>query len=164
MKYNRISVKSALKATAPFIAVRSLVYLVTTSIMVVSIILALLMAGVGQGFGMIIGGFLVLGSIIFTKWVERYILYLIKAGHIFAITEYIRTGQAPQTEKGYKNILAFGTETVKNNFGATNVAFVADTLISKAVKQIMRFLNRIGSFLSFIPGAEKLVCIKSYFN
>ncbi len=79
---------------------------------------------------------------------------MIKAGHVFAITQYIKTGEAPVTEKGYKSVLAFGTETVKGHFGAANVAFVADTLISRSVRQIMRFLNKVGDFISFIPGAK----------
>ncbi|HHT96300.1 MAG TPA: hypothetical protein GXZ90_00160 [Clostridiales bacterium] len=161
MKYNRISVKDAFRVTAPFIAVRTLVYLVTTIIMVLAGAIGLLLMMKGGGIGIYLGLFIIIASIAFSKWVERYILYLIKAGHIFTITEYIRTGNAPQTEKGYKNVLAFGTETVKKYFGSTNVAFIADTLISKSVNQIMRFLNRIGNFLSFIPGAAKLIEIIS---
>lgn len=161
MKYNKISAGDALKATAPFLAVRTLVYVVTTLIMVVAALLAILLIGTGNGLTAWVGIILFILSVGTVKWIERYTLYLIKAGHIFALTEYIRTGEAPVTEKGYKGVLAFGTDKVKHYFGATNVAFIADALISKAVRQIMRFINRIGNFLSFIPGSQQVIGIIS---
>lgn len=160
--YNRISVSKALKATAPFIAVRTMVYAFTTLIIIIAAIIGLAIISVGNVISFWVGLLIFFGGIGFAKWVERYVLYLIKAGHIFALTEYIKTGAAPVTEKGYKSILAFGTEKVKQYFGATNIAFIADTLISKAVRQIMKFLNRIGNFLSFIPGAQQIINIISY--
>ena len=161
MKYNRISAKDALKATSPFIAVRSLVYLVSILIMAVAAVIGLLLISTGISIVAWIGVFIFIGSIVAVKWIERYILYMIKAGQIFAITQYIKTGQAPVTEKGYKGVLAFGTEKVKDNFGATNVAFVADRLIAGAVRQIMRFVNKAGDLLSFIPGVEVIMNIVS---
>ncbi len=41
MKYNRISAKNALKATSPFIAVRTMVYLATTLMMIVAAVIGL---------------------------------------------------------------------------------------------------------------------------
>lgn len=159
--YNRISPGKALKATAPFIAVRTMVNIAATLLMILAAIIGFVIMLQGSGVAIVIGIIVFGGGIGAVKWMERYILYLIKAGHIFALTEYIRTGEAPVTGKGYKSVLAFGTEKVKQHFGATNVAFVADTLISKAVNQIMRFLNKIGNFLSFIPGAEAIINIIS---
>lgn len=161
MKYNKISVGDAMKATAPFIAVRTLVYGITTLMMTVAAILGITLIATGNSITAWVGIIIFVLSVSVTKWIERYTLYLIKAGHIFALTEYIRTGEAPVTEKGYKGVLAFGTNTVKNHFGATNVAFIADALISKTVRQIMRFINRVGNFLSFIPGSQQIISIVS---
>lgn len=129
--------------------------------MVVAAILGIALIATGNSLTAWVGIILFILSVGVAKWIERYTLYLIKAGHIFALTEYIRTGEAPVTEKGYKSVLAFGTDKVKDHFGATNVAFVADALISKAVRQIMRFINKIGNFLSFIPGSQQIIGIIS---
>lgn len=161
MQYNKISLLDTFKATAPFLVVRSLVYGVMTLLMVIAAVISLIILSADNGAATVISLMIFGSSLAVTKWVERYILYIVKAGHVFAITEYIRTGQAPVTEKGYKGIIAFGTEQVKNNFGTTNVAFVADTLISGAVSQITRFLSKAGDFLSFIPGAEIVINIIS---
>ena len=82
---------------------------------------------------------------------------MIKAAHIGAITEYITSGAVPVTEKGVKGVVAYGTETVKKNFGASNIAFVADALIHGATKQIMRWVNKVQKLLSWIPGADKIM-------
>ncbi|NMB44206.1 MAG: hypothetical protein GX995_08775 [Clostridiales bacterium] len=161
MQYNKISLIDTFKATTPFLLVRSLVYGVLTLVMVIAAVISISVLSFGNGAATLLSLMIFGSSLGITKWVERYILYIVKAGHIFAITEYIRTGKAPVTEKGYKGIVAFGTEQVKKNFGATNVAFVADTLISGAVSQITKFLSKTGDFLSFIPGAEVLINIIS---
>jgi hypothetical protein len=101
-------------------------------------------------FVLIFGGFFAL-----LRFARRYFLYMIKAAHVAAITEIIKTGDAPVTEGGIKGVIAYGTETVKNNFGEANIAFVADALIQGATRQIMRWLNKVERLFSFIPGAEK---------
>ena len=161
MKYNKVSVSKAFKMTAPFLAARALVYGIMTGVLILLAIIAIALISTGEGIIALFGFFILILGYVGTKWVERYVLYVVKAGQIFSLTEYIKTGQAPATSKGIKGVMAFGTEKVKDNFGATNVAFVADTLISSAVRQITRFLNRVGNFLSFIPAAETLIGIIS---
>lgn len=161
MQYNKISLSDTFKATAPFLLVRTLVYGVMTLFMIIAGVISIIVLSAGNGAATMLSLIIFGSSLAVTKWVERYILYIVKAGHVFAITEYIRTGKAPVTEKGYKGIIAFGTEQVKNNFGTTNVAFIADSLISGAVKQINKFLSKAGEFLSFIPGAEFVISIIS---
>lgn len=99
-----------------------------TGILILLAAIAIALISTGEGFIALLGFFVLILGYAGTKWVERYVLYVIKAGQIFSLTEYIKTGQTPVTEKGVKGVMAFGTEKVKDNFGATNVAFVADTL------------------------------------
>lgn len=136
-------------------------YGIMTGILILLAAIAIALISTGEGFIALLGFFVLILGYAGTKWVERYVLYVIKAGQIFSLTEYIKTGQTPVTEKGVKGVMAFGTEKVKDNFGATNVAFVADTLIRSAVRQITRFLNKVGNFLSFIPAAETIIGIVS---
>jgi len=149
------------KATKPFFVIRALAYLVVTLIMLVGgilgLMLCLLIATANEAVGMFFGIILMGGFFGFLQLAKRYVLYMIKAAHIAAITEYIKTGNVPVTEGGYKGVVAYGTEMVKNNFGSANVAFVADSLIRGATRQIMKWVNRIGNLFSWIPGGKNVM-------
>ena len=158
-KMNRIKASKLLNATKSFFVVRAIVYLIITLIMlVVSILTAILCINLlvnEKAFIAIVIAIIVFGGLLgFLAFAKRYCLYMIKAAHISAITEYIKTGQIPVTEKGYSGVLSYGKEIVTKNFGAANIAFAADTLIAGATRQIMRWLNKAENLLSFIPGAS----------
>jgi hypothetical protein len=161
-----------LNVTKSFVVVRALVYAVVSGIMVVGcvIVLALCWAVLKIGNGSSVAGWVAflfvlsaLGAIFgFLKFARRYCLYMIKAAHVAAITEYLRTGEVPVTEKGYKGVLTYGKETVGKHFGAANIAFVADALISRATRQIMRWVNKAENLLSFIPGSQNIFQIVNF--
>ena len=161
-KAKGVSAGKILSATKSFVVVRALacaaimVVMLIVGIIGVLIIAALLNRGWGTPafivFVIIFGGFFGL-----LRFARRYFLYMIKAAHVAAITEYIKTGAAPVTENGYKGVIAYGSEKIKNSFKEANIAFVADALIAGATKQIMYWLNKIQKLFSFIPGAEKVM-------
>ena len=162
----KISASKLINVTKPFFLVRAIVYLVVTAIMlVIGILGALLCVWVatrlpGLAFFIFI---LIFGGLIgFLRFAKRYVLYMVKAAHIAAITEYLKTGNVPVTEKGYKAVVAFGTEKIKNNFGTANIAFAADALISGATRQIMKWVNRAENLLSFIPGAKSIFAFLNF--
>lgn len=97
-------------------------------------------------FSMIYGGL---------KFVERYVLYIVKIGHVSVIVELMRTGKIPEG----KGQVAFGKEQVIQNFGTANVAFVLDNMVHAAVRQIQRWIMRVGEMFSFIPGSKNVIGI-----
>ncbi len=161
-----------LNVTKSFVIVRALVYAVVSGIMVVgcAVVLGLcwlvLKIGKGSSAASLVALLFVVGALGaifgFLKFARRYCLYMIKAAHVSAITEYLRTGEVPVTEAGYQGVLKYGKETVGKHFGAANIAFVADMLISKATRQIMRWVNKAENLLSFIPGSQNIFQIVNF--
>ncbi|MCL2694012.1 MAG: hypothetical protein FWE60_02770 [Oscillospiraceae bacterium] len=158
----KLTAAQIFKATKPFFVVRALVCTVITLIMLGA---AILLGWLAIKFALdenIAGLFIVIIIMCGGFWgglrfVERYILYMLKAAHISAITEYIKTREVPVTEKGYKGVMAYGAEMVKKNFVTTNVAFAADVLIAGATKQIMKWVNKVGKLITWIPGGDKIM-------
>ncbi|MDR0330441.1 MAG: site-specific recombinase [Chitinispirillales bacterium] len=156
-----------LSVTKSIVVVRALVYAAITGVMFVSGLLAGLLAIWAAYKGQAVIAFvliLFLGSGFWglLRFARRYCLYMIKAAHVAAITEYLRTGAVPVTEGGFKGVLAFGTQKVKNNFVTANIAFGADLIIEKATRQIMRWLNKAQNLLSFIPGSQKAFAVVNF--
>lgn len=89
------------------------------------------------------------------KFLERYVLYLVKTGHIAVITKLLQNGKVPEG----KGLVAYGKEQVTKNFGAANVAFVLDKMVHAAVRQIQRWIITIGNIFSFVPGSKNIVGI-----
>ncbi|MDR0222466.1 MAG: hypothetical protein LBI38_02880 [Oscillospiraceae bacterium] len=161
----KLSAAKILKATKSFVAVRALAYIVVTLIMLavgaIGIFLCYQLRENGQAV-FIVAVIFFGGMFGVIRFAQRYFLYMIKAAHVAAITEFIKTGQVPVTEKGYKGVVAYGTEKVKGHFGAVNIAFVADALISGATRQIMKWLNKVQKLLSWIPGADKVMAFINF--
>jgi len=169
-----------LKMTWSFVVVRALVYAVVTAIMLVGGIISVglcfgviwifgKMASGGSGvssIGMLIAAGIILSTLGafygFLKFARGYCLYMIKAAHVAAITEYLRTGEVPVTEKGYAGVLAFGKEKVTKHFGAANIAFVCDKLVAMATRQIMRWVNKAENLFSFIPGSQNIFAVLNF--
>jgi hypothetical protein len=166
MEREKLTAAKIFNVTKPFFVVRALVQLVITAIMLVVGILGVVLGIaafvrvpiVGVAIVVIIFG----GLFGFLRFAKYYCLYMIKAAHISAITEYIKTGEVPVTEKGYKGVLAYGTETIKNNFGAANIALAADALISGATRQIMKWLNKVQNLFSWIPGSKNVFAVINF--
>ena len=160
------SAADILNKTKPFLIVRALAQVAIMAVMLVIGIIGVWIIYLLWGRELYIPAYIV-GIVIFggffglLRFAKRYFLYMIKAAHVAAITEYIKTGAVPVTENGYKGVMAYGTEKIKNNFKEANIAFVADALIAAASKQIMHWLNKALDLFSFIPGAAN---IKSFIN
>jgi len=158
----KLTAAKLLGATKSFVTVRAIVGLIITGIMlVVGILGGLLCVSLAKNDHVIaayIIAVIIFGGLIgFLRFANRYCLYLIKAGHIAAITEYIKTGSAPAVKSDYQGVLAYGTDVIKANFKEVNIGFAADALIAGATKQIMKWVNKAGKLLSFIPGGETVM-------
>jgi len=159
----KITAAKLFGATKSFVAVRALVGAVVTAIMVVvgglGGLLCIAVVEKAPVVAFIIAIVVFGGLIGLLQFAKRYCLYMIKAAHVSAITEYIRTGSAPTVENGYKGVLAYGTDVIKNNFLEANVAFTADALIAGATRQIMKWVNRIGNLFSWLPGGKTVMSV-----
>jgi len=89
------------------------------------------------------------------RFLERYVLYLVKTGHVAVIVELLQTGKVPEDV----GMVAYGKQQVTDNFGASNVAFLVDSMVHGAVRQIQRWIMRIGNVFSFIPGSKNVIGI-----
>src|SRR5690625_2529181 len=157
-----MSLMKLITKTLPFILVRILMYalFVLVSFVVLGIMVGIVFLVVelfnGAGFAFVLIMIATVGGIFgILRFFERYVLYMVKMGHIAVIVELLRTGEIP---KG-KGMIAHGKDTVVQNFGAANVAFVIDKMVYAAVKQIQRWIMRVGNFFSFVPGAQRIIGI-----
>jgi hypothetical protein len=86
-----------------------------------------------------------------------YVGYLIKAGHIAVIAEAVTTGRVPD------NQVAYGKDMVVKRFGAANVFFIIDKLVSGAVRQIQNGIGKMGGALGMIPGMNGITSLLQLF-
>ena len=108
------------------------------------------------------------GAIMFIIWLSligivnfflnHYIGYLVKAGHVAVITTAFQTGQVPA------NPFETGKAMVKERFGTSNVYFALDKLVAGSVKQLQRTLGRItDGLLGALPGADGVKSLMNMF-
>jgi hypothetical protein len=91
-------------------------------------------------------------------FINHYIGYLVKAGHVAVITEAVTTGSVPD------NQIAYGKEMVKERFLTSNIYFVIDKLVSGSVKQIQRGVEKIGNKMgNLVPGMNFVTNIAKMF-
>lgn len=157
-----MSIMQLFRKTLPFIISRILIY---GAFGLVAFIFLGIMIGIGflllKMFGEIGGAFIIVMIIAFgviyggLRFLERYVLYMVKLGHVSVIVELLRNGEIP---KG-KGMVAHGKEQVTKNFGASNVAFVIDKMVYAAVRQVQRWVLRIGNIFSFVPGSNNIIGI-----
>lgn len=155
-----MSVMNLVKRTLPFFLTRLLVYALFA---VGSLIFLGIMIGIGfllvKMFGGSSGAFIIVMVIAFggifggLRFLERYVLYIVKVAHISVIVQLLKDESIPEG----KGQIEYGKEQVKKNFGTANIAFVLDAAIHGAVKQIQRWTIRVGNFFSFIPGAKNVI-------
>lgn len=159
---NDMSVMKLFKKTLPFFIARIIVYALFALISVVFIGIVI---GIGFLLAKMFGGssgFLILLMVLSIgglfgglRFVERYFLYIVKTAHIAVVVELLTKGTIPEG----KGQVAYGKEQITKNFGAANVAFAMDALIAGAVRQIQRWINRIGNLFGFIPGSKNIIGI-----
>src|SRR5690625_2048339 len=157
-----MSIMKLIRKTMPFIFARMIVYalfalaaFIFLGIMIGIGFLLLKMFGESGGafiFVMIIAFVVIYGGL---RFLERYVLYMVKMGHLYVIVELLREGKVPEGQ----GMVSYGKDQVTNNFGASNVAFVIDKMVHAAVKQIQRWIMRIGNIFKFIPGSQNIIGI-----
>lgn len=146
------------RKTMPFCVAKLLLGGITV---VISIVLLAILMGIGWLFGENGMGIAVLiwmvaiGIVRFV--IMHYFGYLVKAGHIAVIAETVITGQVP------KNQVAYGKNMVKERFATANIYFTVDKLVTGAVKQIQRGIERVGNALDFIPGMQSIAGLAKFF-
>lgn len=127
----------------------------------ISVILLAILMGLGWLFGengMAIAVIIWVGLTGIVRFaIMHYFGYLVKAGHIAVLAEATATGKVPG------NQVAYGKEKVKARFATANVYFTVDKLVTGAVKQIQRKVEKIGNALDFIPGMEQAAGLVNFF-
>jgi len=94
----------------------------------------------------------VIGGILFgsgIKWIRRYFLYLVKAGHVSVITCLAVDGNLPAGS----DQISYGTQTVFRHFVRVSVLFAVDQLVRVVLKAFNRSVFKL---ISFIPGSGGL--------
>lgn len=126
-----------------------------------SLLLFLILLGIGWLFGeggMGLAFFLWLGGTGVIRFaIMHYAGYLVRAGHVAVIAEAVTTGHIPADQVSY------GKQMVTERFATANAYFAIDKLISGAVKQIQRGIEKIGGALDFIPGMEAVTGLAKFF-
>jgi hypothetical protein len=85
-------------------------------------------------------------------WIRKYMLYLLKAGHVAVLTKLITEGQLPED----KSQVQYGKEIVTEKFAQTNIMFALDSLIEGVVRAFNNTLNWLADLLP-VPGLESLM-------
>ncbi|HLS66847.1 MAG TPA: hypothetical protein VK029_07645 [Pseudogracilibacillus sp.] len=159
-----MSTMALVTKTMPFIIARILTYVIFA---VIAFVFLGIMVGIGflllKMFGESAGAFIVVMLIALLvlygglRFVERYFLYMVKLGHVSVIVQLLDKGKVPDG----KGMVAYGKDSVVENFGASNVAFLVDSMVHAAVRQIQRWIMRIGEMFRFIPGSQYVMGIIS---
>lgn len=146
------------RKTMPFCMAKLLLGGITV---VISVILLAILMGLGWLFGeggMGIALLIWIAAIGVIRFViMHYFGYLVKAGHIAVLAEAVTTGQVPN------NQVAYGKNMVKERFATANIYFTVDKLVTGAVKQIQRGIERVGNALDFIPGMQSIAGLAKFF-
>ncbi|NCC52581.1 MAG: hypothetical protein EOM20_15370 [Spartobacteria bacterium] len=110
---------------------------------------------VHETFGLVwgVGGVAAYGG--FWVLVVRYVLYMIKCGHIVVLTDLVTTGQIGN---GTEGMFAYGRRVVRERFVQVNVLFGMDRLLDGVIRSFNRTLDWVSSLIP-IPGLEGLMNI-----
>lgn len=153
-----MKVSEIFRKTLPFVGLKLLLGLVTV---VVSLVLLGILFGIGMLFGDGLAAISIIIWLVLTGIVRfflmHYVGYLIKAGHIAVITESIKNNQVPN------NPVEVGKSMVQEKFVTANVYFAVDKLVTGAVKQIQKGVEKAGNLLDNIPGMGILVSFSKFF-
>ncbi len=146
------------RKTLPFSLAKLL--LGTVTILISCILLAILL-GIGSlfdGGGLFVCILIWCGAVGVIRFaIMHYFGYMVKAGHIAVMTEAFTTGKVPAGQVKY------GMGKVKERFLTSNVYFAVDKLVTGAVKQIQRGIEKLGQKLDFIPGMEQVAKLINFF-
>jgi len=150
-----------MRRTAPFVVFRVIVYF---AIAAAYVVVTGVGAGVGWGVGAMgsddfqanaafWGGAIGLGgtaAVIY--FLREYILYMVKAGHIAVMVEYLEGKDIP----GGRGQIEYAQAVVKNRFGQANVLFALDQIIKGVLRAVTGLIGGLASILP-IPGMTGLM-------
>jgi hypothetical protein len=144
--------------TMPFILMRMVVYF---GITIAYIVATGAGAAIGYGVGHVgddPGSFSVWGGVIgfgvvsgVVYWAREYLLYILKAGHIAVMVEYMQGKPLPEG----RGQVAHARAVVSERFGEANLLFLLDQLIKGVIGAITGLIGGIAAFLP-IPGLDAL--------
>ena len=100
-----------------------------------------------------VAGLLVAIGLFIAAWrlAARYVLYLVKAGHIAVIAHVVETGEVPE------NQLQYGKAQVREHFAETSALFAVDKLIKAVVRQFNDAVVSVSGLLSFSSSLQRLI-------
>lgn len=153
-----MNAKQLFNKTRPFCMAKLALGAVTV---LISTILFLILLGIGWLFGdggMFFAIIIWVGGVGVIRFaLMHYMGYLVKAGHIAVIAEAMKTGQIPA------NQVEYGKAIVQQKFATSNIYFAIDKLVTGAVKQIQKGIEKLGNKLDFIPGMEAVTGLANFF-
>ena len=97
---------------------------------------------------------LLIALVVFIKaWqlLVKYVLYLVKAGHIAVIAHIVQTGEVPS------NQISYGTGKVKEHFTEASALFAVDQVIKAVIKQFNRRVLSFSNLVSFVPTLKQII-------
>jgi hypothetical protein len=158
MDFQMGEVLDLMKKTTPFLIFRFLIYFGITLAYTIT-------TGVGAGVGYLIGrigadpqsfsfygglaGFGLVSVVLY--YVREYLLYLVKAGHIAVLVEFMDGKELP----GGKRQIDYANQMVRERFAESSVLFGVDQLIKGVLKAFNSMFFTITNFLP-IPGLQGL--------
>lgn len=152
---------AVMRRTAPFVVLRILVYF---GIAVAYVLVTGAGAGIGWGIGAMgdadfrasatfWGGGLGFGlTAAVLYFLREYILYMVKAGHIAVMIEYLDGRDLPEG----RSQIAHAHDVVRARFGQANVLFAIDQLVRGVIRAITGLVEGLASLLP-IPALDGLM-------
>lgn len=116
------------------------------------------LGSLGDGGGIVIAltvWFILVGCVY--GFLQHYVGYILKAGHVAMVTTAVTTGSLPEDQ------LATAREMVSQRFLTANVYFAVDRLVSGAVSQLQKGLQKVDDLLGKIPGVSFIVSFAQMF-
>ena len=116
------------------------------------------LGSLGDGGGIVIAltvWFILVGCVY--GFLQHYVGYILKAGHVAMVTTAVTTGSLPEDQ------LAAAKEMVSQRFLTANVYFAVDRLVSGAVSQLQKGLQKVDDLLGKIPGVSFIVSFAQMF-
>lgn len=87
------------------------------------------------------------------RFLRKYVLYLVSAGHIATIAHIVDTGEVPD------NQLRFGKDKVTNHFVEASALFAVDKVIRTVLKQFNSAVVSLSSLAGFVPALKQIITV-----
>lgn len=150
--------KDVYQKTMKFVWLKLALHAAIFAIAALLLVLFLWIGRAGSGSGIVLSltvWVIVVGSIY--GLVQRYVGYMLKAGHVAMVTTLMTTGTLPE------NQFEAAKSMVKERFATANVYFVLDRLVSGAVNQLQKGMEKIGNAFESIPGISTIMSFAQMF-